>query len=154
MLILRPLSLEEFPLLVPYGYAFFREYEGHVNGVEFRGDVFLESMELMAQWYDLTVFGLFTQAGTFVGGLAAYLQPDIFTKDKVARDVFVYIDPAYRGGTNALRLITAYQDWAKSHGARYAFMVHLHHGPLAEKFQRVFEALGYVKMETAYRLAL
>ena len=150
---LRTLTPDEFPLLVPHGRAFFEEYRGFLDTDRFDDVRFLESMQSMAQWCGLTVFGLWDEE-RFIGGLAAYIQPDLFSTETVSRDVFVYIEPQSRGGMNIRRLLNAYHMWAREKGCRHAYMVHLLSGPLQQKFEKVYRSYGYEPMETAYRIDL
>ena len=153
MLTLRTLELEEFPLMLPYGQAFFDEYRDFIDGAEFDPKHFLECAEQLALWSQLTVFGLWDQE-KLVGGLAAYIQESVFTTSKIGREMFLFMDPAYRRGMNSKRLLDAYKAWGKAKGLRYCSMIHLHHGPLEEKLATLYTLCGYQKIETAYRLDL
>jgi GNAT superfamily N-acetyltransferase len=153
MLTLRELTEEEFPVILPYGQAFFDEYKDFIDDADFNPTHFLESAQHLYLWSELTVFGLWDQE-KFVGGLAATIQESVFSKTRIGREIFFYVDPAYRRGMNAKRLIDAYRAWGVANNLRYCYMIHLHKGPLEEKLARLYTLCGFQKIETAYRLDL
>ena len=152
MLTIRTLRQDEFPKAVPICEAFYRECNGHL-GDAFDGQQFLNTMNDLALLYQFCFFGVWN-GDELLGGLGAYIQPDIFEAGIVAHDLFIYIKPEYRGQTPLRTLIHTYEQWARERGAKYAYLVHLEHGPFKDKFARVFDISNYRKMETAYRLDL
>ena len=56
--------------------------------------------------------------GETVGGYCGYVTEYFFGKDLIACDLGLFIDPERRGGMTAIRLIKAFEDWAKSRGAK------------------------------------
>lgn len=54
---------------------------------------------------------------TIVGMLGGILVEHFFGRDTYAADLVVYVYPAHRGGTTVVRLVKAFEDWARSKGA-------------------------------------
>jgi GNAT superfamily N-acetyltransferase len=50
--------------------------------------------------------------GKIVGGIGAYCVTMAFSWARVCNDMFFFIEPEYRSLPNALKLMTAYRDWA------------------------------------------
>ena len=63
------------------------------------------------------VFVAESETGAVVGGIVGCLAPLWFSNVLVAQELALWIDPAHRGGSAARRLITAFEDWAKTQGA-------------------------------------
>lgn len=51
--------------------------------------------------------------GVYIGVVANAF----FSTDKVANDVLLYVEPHFRGGMTAMRLIKAFEQWAVEQGA-------------------------------------
>ncbi len=64
-----------------------------------------------------------------------------------------FVLPEHRGGTAALRLIRAFQNWAKACGCKRCQMVHLT-GLQPERLKHIYESLGYTLVESCYSLPL
>ena len=52
-----------------------------------------------------------------IGMIGGYIVPFFFSEDRVAIDLFLYVDKEHRGGTAAPRLVKAFEQWAKKTGA-------------------------------------
>lgn len=76
--------------------------------------------------------------GMFVG----VCQEHWFGFDKVACDLALYVTPEERGGTTAIRLIKAYEQWARDVGAS-----EIHIGTStninSERVTKLFEKMGF-----------
>lgn len=77
-----------------------------------------------------------------VGGYCGYVTEYFFGKDLIACDLGLFIDPNHRGGMTAVRLVKAFEDWAKSKGVKEVCpgtttMV------APERTSRMYELLGY-----------
>lgn len=58
------------------------------------------------------VFVLVDPRGEVVGGIGAYCVTLAFSWDRACQDMFFFIAPEWRSLPNALKLMTAYKDWA------------------------------------------
>jgi len=56
--------------------------------------------------------------GVLIGMLAGYLADYMFCDEQLACDLLVFVDPPYRGGWTAVRLISTFRAWALGRGAR------------------------------------
>ena len=76
--------------------------------------------------------------GIFVGAINEHW----FGHDKVSCDLALYVTPEERGGSAAMRLVKAYERWAKEQGAR-----EIHIGTATnvnpDRIRKLFSRLGY-----------
>lgn len=80
--------------------------------------------------------------GELAGGMVAAAVPHWCSPDLVACDLALFIHPEHRGGTAAVRLLTAYRDWAGDTGAvlvQFGVMT----GVNVERTQAMCERLGW-----------
>ena len=118
---IRPLTIEELPLCVPFGPSFMQEYD--LPGV-FNPDVFLKNWRYFLQSLTAVLYGLWDE-GRVVGGIGGLVHPDLNTGDLHAVECFWYVDPAYRNTLMAGRLPLTFKKWGKRHGAVRWKMIHL-----------------------------
>jgi len=118
---IRPLTIEELPLCVPFGQAFIEEKQ--VPGT-FSPETFIKNWTLFLSAYPSTIFGLW-QDKQLVGGIGGMIHPDLNTGVLCAIEFFWYVTPAYRKTLWAARLPLTFRKWAKRHGAERFRMVHL-----------------------------
>lgn len=57
------------------------------------------------------------QGDQLAGGMLAMVAPHYFSPDLVACDLALFMAPEHRGGMAAVRLVSAYADWAQGQGA-------------------------------------
>lgn len=66
-----------------------------------------------------TEFGRVAESGgRVVAMFGGYLTRYFFCHETLACDMVLFVDPEFRGGTAAARLIRAFRDWARERGAR------------------------------------
>lgn len=96
------------------------------------------------------IFGSFNDnTGEFEGGLGAVIYPDPNSGDPLTCEMFWYMKPECRG--NGMRLLEAYENWAKSKGAHRIYMIHLlelH----PDVMRKIYERRGYKPVEVGYSL--
>ena len=94
-----------------------------------------------------------TSDNEIVGFFAAELVLYPFRRGLCLQDVALYVLPAFRGSTAAVRLIARMQEWAEAHGAdEIAVCISAPHDTtLAES---VYERLGFTKWGTLMRKEL
>lgn len=78
----------------------------------------------------------------YIGGMIGFVAQQYFTKDMAAKDLAIYIEPEKRGSMAAVRLVRDFEDWARSKGAKEAYLAQST-GIEIEKTRRWYEALGY-----------
>lgn len=84
--------------------------------------------------------------GMFVG----YVSQFPFSYDLVASDFVLYVLPEYRGSTAALRLLGAYEAWAKSKEAKI-INIGTTTGVNTDKVGEFYERLGFNRVGAVYR---
>lgn len=110
------------------------------------------------QWRRLLLSGagamfLLEDGGEVVGGIGGICHPDLLTDRLVAAEMFWYVKPAHRGGTWAVRLLKAYEAWAKSQGCYSLSIGHTAH-LMPERLKEFYLRRGYTPNETNYRKTL
>lgn len=80
-------------------------------------------------------------------GKASYLP---FSKDKISTELAWYLHPFYRQGKDSLKLIKAYEYWAKNiQGCKYTQMACIK-DLKGDTVGKLYERLGYKPVESAY----
>ena len=99
------------------------------------------------------VFGLYHEQ-EFVGGIGGVIVTDWLDGLKYAQEMFWYIQPAYRGGGHAKRLLMQLRQWAKEHGAVEIRAGHPSFGSQERAFRAMYTRMGYTPLDTNYSLTL
>ncbi|WP_443692658.1 GNAT family N-acetyltransferase [Pseudomonas sp.] len=79
--------------------------------------------------------------GEVVGGMAGAVTDQWFSNDLIAYDYSLFVEPSKRNGVIALRLIQAFQEWAKLKGAKQIYMG-IGTGVSIEGTTRLYESQG------------
>lgn len=148
-MLIRPLTLDEIYLCVPYGYQFHKEK--HVPG-EFNPEVFMKNWESFIGSGLGCIFGLWKDY-ELIGGLGAFVSPDITTGQLVANEFFWFVQEGDRKGSWPLRLIHAYKAWGKEKSAVRFRMVHLlehNETPSTVRLAHFYRRLGMRPIEVGY----
>jgi GNAT superfamily N-acetyltransferase len=95
------------------------------------------------------VIGL-VEDGKINGALAGYTFNDLNSNDKIAVESHFYIKQNHRG--KGLALLSAFQNWAKQHGAKLVRVTRLLDQP--EKLNKVYRRLGYDPIQITYQKEL
>lgn len=80
--------------------------------------------------------------GEVVGGFAGAITEQWFSDDLIAFDYSLFIEPSKRQGLTALKLILAFQNWAKAKGAKEIRMG-ITTGMNVEGTSRLYRHLGF-----------
>jgi len=83
-----------------------------------------------------------------VGFISAIVYEQLFSRDKTADELAWYVDKSHRGGTAAIRLLKAYEDWAKNNGV---ICINLSHIEDLTDLTKLYNRLGYRKIEATFR---
>lgn len=81
------------------------------------------------------------------GVLLAAAQQHPFADVRYAMETVWWVDPEVRGGSTALRMLRAYEDWAREQGCAFIQMAALATFPRAGM---IYERCGYKPTETHY----
>ena len=84
--------------------------------------------------------------GLFIGDIVAYF----FSSEKLALDTIFYIVKSKRKSLGAMKLLTAYFDWANSHNVREICLSSTN-GVEVEKIERMYIKLGFDKVGIMYK---
>lgn len=79
-----------------------------------------------------------------VGMMAGWCVESFFNHERTARDMILYIRPDKRGGMTALRLVRAFEDWAKEVGARH-INIGISAGIDNQRAAKFYQSLGYAQ---------
>lgn len=83
-----------------------------------------------------------------VGGLGAFCAPHfLFLRPMMATELFWWVEPDYRGGTAALRLLDYYEQWAAAKGCG---VVTFSMFAGDEKLRRLLDRRGFRHCECAF----
>jgi GNAT superfamily N-acetyltransferase len=85
--------------------------------------------------------------GFIIGGIVGLVNQMPFGIHPVATELAWFLDEKYRGNKKSLLLVQAFEEWAKSVGAEYVIMAHIH---TINNLDKVYTKLGYTPAETAY----
>lgn len=105
----------------------------------------LNNTAFMSAWV------LLNDKNEVVGGSAGYCVQLMFSKDYATGDIFLSIDPAYRTIFNAVRLVTAYKDWAISRNAKLIQVTHTG-GYRREQMERFLNMQGFELVGSLFHL--
>lgn len=80
--------------------------------------------------------------GVIVGGMAGGIVDQWFNDDLIAYDYSIFIEPSRRSGFTAIRLINAFEEWARIKGAK---IVQLGIGTKlnVEGTSKLYQSLGF-----------
>lgn len=149
---IRQLTTEEFPLSVPLGEMFVKEYSEVITG-RFIPEVYLKNWDNFRVFCFGTIFGLWDEE-TLIGGLGAILAPDMLDARPCAQEMFWFVHPEHRATRWSLKMLDIYEEWARARGAVECRVVHFETGCYSEALARVYPKRGYIKVESSYRLML
>lgn len=95
---------------------------------------------------ELTTILVMEFEGEVVGGIVGVVQPLFMSNTVVASELAWFVDPNHRG-KGAIKLVKAFEGWAKEKGAEYVTMADIR--GIAD-LSKLYERLGYELTEAAY----
>lgn len=141
---IRPATKNDLAIVADMGREFYSE--GRIPGT-IVPDVFIANWQKYIEAGFGRIF-LAEEEGEVVGFLGGLLYPDPNDGDLVGSEMFWFVQSEHRGSCG-MRLLSAFEKWAISTGAKRLVMGHL--STLApEKLKKLYERLGYVPLETHY----
>ena len=111
---IRPATIDDIPRLVELGRAF------HTESPEYREISFDENktVETLAGLINgMGVVFVAISGGHIQGGIAGMVSEFWFSRERVAIDLALFIEPSSRHGLLALKLILTFKSWARNVGA-------------------------------------
>ena len=137
------LSVDRLSEIARLGTQF--QAEGILPG-EFIAEAFTKTWANLI-WQDIGAIFALEKNGEIVGGLGAVTFPDPNDGAVVANEMFWFVAKSDRG--HGMKLLTAFENWAKQRGAKRAMMVHLEN-LFPDALRRIYTARGYRPVETHY----
>tara|TARA_R100000951_G_scaffold28650_1_gene24611 strand:+ start:26 stop:526 length:501 start_codon:yes stop_codon:yes gene_type:complete len=83
-----------------------------------------------------------------IGFVWAIVYEQLFSKDKTSDELAWYVDEKHRGGTAAIRLLKAYEDWASENNVVCMNMSHIDE---LKDLSKLYNKLGYKKIESTFQ---
>lgn len=142
---IRAAAVEELSTIAPYGKAFYEE--GNLVGT-YDPETFRKTWSAFLG-KGLGVIFVMEIAAKFAGALGGILFLDPNNNDLVATELFWYVLPEYRNSVESVRLLVAFERWAKEMDARRVSMMHTF-GSQVEQLSAIYTRLGYRPLEVHY----
>lgn len=98
---------------------------------------------------DKVVYVITDLFDTPVGMVAGMLVTPYFSDDLFAQEIVWYIEPDHRGGSNSIRLLKLYEEWAKTNKAKYVQVSNIE-TLKGSSVSELYKRLGYEKTESAF----
>lgn len=151
-MIIRPPKFRELPLVVEMGRMM--HAEGEFKFVPFDEDwSYFQARDALEKYHDgeAKIIAIAEHSDkTICGFLIGALAPYIFSPARYASDLAVFVVPEKRGTSAAVRMIKAFEDWAKMHNAvEFSFGVST--GVQIEKTHAFYNKLGYTHVGGVFK---
>ncbi|MDP1905910.1 MAG: GNAT family N-acetyltransferase [Pseudomonadota bacterium] len=88
-----------------------------------------------------------------VGGFIGALETYFFTRATSANSILIWVDPAWRGSSAAMRMIDAFRRWAAQRQASEVCLL-VASGVTIKRTDRFFRRLGFVQTGGNYSMAI
>lgn len=95
---------------------------------------------------DIRVF-VIRYEGEVVGLCAGVVTPLPFSKELVATELMWYVEPEFRGTPSSIKLMKAFEDWAKESGCAVCVMAYLE---TSTNVSNIYKRLGYRPQEHSF----
>ena len=142
---IRKASLSDIPRLVGMGKRFIAETEYH-GKISENETALTETMTGLVSSEHSRV--LVADDGQPFGMIGVFVFSHPFSAQRIGCESFWWIEPEHRGTHSGVRLLKEAERWAKQRGAERMIMVH----PAgASRVGRIYELLGYDKLEEQYQ---
>lgn len=111
---IRPATLDDIPRIIELGRQFHAE-SPEFSSISFDVEKLTETLKACIN--GAGVVFLYESAGTVRGGLAGVISEYWFSREKVALDLALFLEPEARTGMIALKLVLTFKSWARLMGA-------------------------------------
>ena len=85
-----------------------------------------------------------------IGMIVGYVEEYYFCRQKLARDLLVWVEESERGGKAGTILINAFEEWAKSRGAVEICLCDTNGGD-SERIGKLYRHIGYERVGGIYK---
>jgi GNAT superfamily N-acetyltransferase len=92
-------------------------------------------------------------AGDIIGTLGAVSHPETYSEALIAQEFFLFIAKDSRGGFGLLKLLRAFENWARERGCSEIRIAHLQDLQPAE-LGNLYMRMGFQRVETSYSKSL
>ena len=147
-MIIRNMDISEIDKLTEGAREFFSESEAFHG--EFCPEIFKVTWEFIYESNQGVIIVL-DDNGEIAGAIGGMAVPDCITGILSATEMFWYTRKQHRG--QGLRLLSAYEAWAKERGCKKVRMVHLY-DLMPDKLRKLYEKRGYREIETTYEMGV
>jgi len=144
---IRPTTIADLPRLCDLFEAF-RSSSVYAQYGPAHPEVSTALLERLLTHPDAIIFGAEDER-TLVGMIGVMVTPHPMTGERMATELFWWMDPAHRG--QGLALLSRAERWASDQGAVRLLMVSPHGSPDVE---RMYTRLNYVPVETSWQKSL
>jgi GNAT superfamily N-acetyltransferase len=138
------ITVDELPSILPCADEFCKVLNWPLSGDKFLG--FLSGLITRERGVVITAKD---EAGVVIGGVGGKLDDEPISGQPVAVEIFWFVTASHRGGTLGIRLLLAFEKWAKEQGAAHVCMVKMENS-MPEAVDKIYQRLGYRKLETTY----
>lgn len=145
---IRPATNDDIPEIVELGRVM--HAESQYSTVPYSGDKVASSV---AEFIDCGVVFVAENDGLIIGGIACGIAEHWFSEEKYAFEHALFIHPDFRKGATAVRLISAFFEWANLLGAKSAKMG-ITTGVNVERIAKLYRAIGLVEVGPLFQKAL
>lgn len=144
MSLIRPVTLDEVPRLLPGAQQFFDE--GYLSGTLNEKHFVSALRGFISNGTGIVLAAI--ENDEFLGSIGGVVYPDYATGDLVAGELFWYVPQEHRG-IIGVRLLKAFEAEAKKHGAARVYMIHLT-DTRSEAFKDFYTRSGYRLVENIF----
>ncbi len=116
---IRTATVEDLPRIIELGKMLHSE-SAEYRDIPYDPDKVAETMIDAIE--NRGVVFVYERDGAIRGGVAGVITEYWFSREKIAGDYSVFVEPAYRNGMIAVRLVLAFKAWASLSGARQVKM--------------------------------
>lgn len=145
---IRQATTADVPALVALGERMHKE--SSFSSMRFsREKVYKRLVTLVQADYGFAV--AVEQEGRVVGGMVGAVFEDWYTTDKVATDFALFLEPEFRNGITAARLVSRFVSWAKASGAKQ-IRPGVSTGEVGAGAERLYEHFGFRRVGALFAL--
>ncbi len=123
-------------------------YESDYKVLPFNGEKVAKMMRALLDGYGVVFVA--EKAGSVVGAIAGGVDDFWFADASHAYELGLFVLPDHRGGSAAIRLLAAFEHWAKGRGATWIDLG-ITTGVHAEKTAGLYKKLGYAESGKLFR---
>lgn len=144
-MIVREIDSTELPLTVPLAKRF-HDQAGFDS--EFSETRYAATLMQALESGILGAFGMF-DGDKLVGLLLGIIGPQFLVEANLAQELMWWVEPEYRKSLNPIRLLTLFEEWAKTNGAQAIVMARFTEAD-DNRLDKFYKKRGFREIETHY----